>query len=104
MSIESINNSRTNAVLSGKTAKKDASDTKNPPALTTSGAMDDTVSLTSMPQGLRHTAESLAPEQLVNDARIAKVRAAIEDGSYVVNPERVAKKMLQFEFNTPDTT
>lgn len=103
MPIESIKNNVANPVLPGKSAKKDAVDSKSQAAsaATTTG---DTVSLTSTTQGLKHHAKIDAQDQQVNEARIAKIKAAIQDGSYVIDPERVAKKMLQFESNFPDTT
>lgn len=95
MSIESISNSIASSVLANKSAKKEAVDNKSATAITAS-SKDDTVSITSITQGL--------PEQTVDDSRVARIRAAIQDGSYVVDPERIAKKMLQFEFNIPDST
>lgn len=103
MPIESIKNTVANPVLPGKSAKKDAVDQKGQ-AASAAVTASDTVSLTSMSHGLKRSAEVDSHDQQVNEARVAKIKAAIQDGSYVIDPERIAKKMLQFESNFPDTT
>lgn len=103
MPIESINNAVTNPVLPNKSAKKDSVDSKGqPPGATTT--LDDTVSINAMTQGFKQSAELTPPVQVVNEAHVAKIRTALQDGSYEINHERLAKKMMQFEFNIPDTT
>lgn len=103
MPIEPIKNSVANPVIPGKTAKKDVIDLK-PQTSSSTAVSDDIVSLTAMPQGLKQSAEVDAQAMALNESRIAKIKAAIQDGSYVVDHERLAKKMLQFELNFPDTT
>lgn len=103
MPIESIKNPVANPVLPGKSAKKDVVDLKSQ-ASGAAAVSDDTVSLTSMSQGMNHSTEVDAQTMALNESRIAKIKAAIQDGSYVVDPERLAKKMLHFELNFPDTT
>jgi len=103
MPIESINNTVANPVLPNKSAKRDAIDNKSQ-ASGTASAMDDTVSINAMTQGIKQTAELTSPVQMVNEAHVAKIRSAIQDGSYEINHERLAQKMMQFEFNIPDTT
>jgi negative regulator of flagellin synthesis FlgM len=103
MPIESINNTIASAVLPNKSAKKDSIENKSQTA-STANVMDDTLSINAMTQGIKHTAELDSPEHMVNEPRVAKIRAALQDGSYEINHERLAKKMLQFEFNIPDTT
>jgi len=43
---------------------------------------------------LEHAVQSLP---VVNEARVAEIRDAIEDGRYEVNPERIADKLLRTE-------
>lgn len=103
MPIEFIKNNVASTVLPNKSAKPEALDNKNPTAVAAS-SKDDTVSITAMTQGIKQSSELESSESLVNEARVAKLKAAIQDGSYVVDHQRLAKKMLQFEFNIPDTT
>lgn len=102
MSIESIHNNVANALLSGKAARKDPVESKSSSTLAT-GVKDDTVSISSMPQGLKQLAEGDS-SPVSNEARLAEIRASIKDGSYLIDPQRLAKKMLQFESKLPDTT
>lgn len=104
MPIESINNNIVSAVLQSKFAKKDPVDNKGSAASTSSSATDDTVSITATTHGIKQTAEVDSPEQAVNEVRVAKIKTALQDGNYVIDHDRLAKKMLQFELNIPDTT
>lgn len=96
MAIESINTSKvTNTVQQVKSATKNTVDTNNQENKAI--ANDDTVSIKNMPA---HDAN--AP--VVDEVRTANVKAAIQSGSYSVNPERVAGKMMQLDLKLPNTT
>jgi negative regulator of flagellin synthesis FlgM len=41
---------------------------------------------------------------VVNEARVAAIKAAVQSGSYQIDAGRVAKKILQFEQNLPNST
>lgn len=41
--------------------------------------------------------KQLSQEPLVNEQKIARVRAALENGNYQVDSEKIAQKMLDFE-------
>jgi negative regulator of flagellin synthesis FlgM len=43
---------------------------------------------------LEHAVQSLP---VVNEARVAEIRSAIDDGRYQINPERIADKLLRTE-------
>jgi negative regulator of flagellin synthesis FlgM len=43
---------------------------------------------------LEHAVQNMP---VVNDARVAAIRLAIEEGRYEVSPERIADKLLQLE-------
>lgn len=64
---------------------------------------DDTVKLTSAAQGLKQ-ANASGSEPVVNEARVADIKAALEAGEYKINPERIADKMLQMELKLPNST
>lgn len=62
-----------------------------------SGAASDRVSLTGEAQKLKELETELASQPVVDSQRVNAVRAAVEDGSFAVNPERIAEKMISLE-------
>jgi len=60
-------------------------------------AASDSVSLTDTAARLRSLEASLAEMPEVDNERVAAIQQAIEDGSYQVNAERIADKILNFE-------
>ncbi len=65
-------------------------------ATTTVTERDDSVALTSATQEIKKTlgASSAAP---VDTDRVGSIKKALADGSYNVNAEKVAQKLMQFE-------
>lgn len=57
----------------------------------------DTVSLTDTAARLREMENTLAKLPVVDNQRVEAVRQAIADGTFEVDAERVARKMLAFE-------
>ena len=57
----------------------------------------ETVKISEAAQAFRNAEAQLPSQPDVNTDRVAQLRAAIEDGSYSVNTERVADRMMQFE-------
>lgn len=103
MAIDIINNASVSSLPPAKLATNNASDIKtqdNGEAATVT--KDDSVILTATAQNMQNASSvDAAP---VNEQRIQKIMTALQDGSYKVNPERVAEKMLQFDLTLPDTT
>jgi len=64
---------------------------------TVSGNASDTVQLSPEAQRLQQAADKLADQPAVDQERIEKLKAAIADGSYKVDNQRVAAKLLAFE-------
>jgi len=62
----------------------------------------DRVSLTGEARRLQELETRLASEPVVDTQRVAAVRNAVEDGTFTVNPERIADKMMSFEKALPD--
>ncbi|MEN9897460.1 MAG: Anti-sigma-28 factor, FlgM [Pseudomonadota bacterium] len=58
----------------------------------------DSVVLTNSVQEIKKSFESF-PESSVDMQRIERIKQAIENGTYEINPDRIAQKMIQFEFS-----
>lgn len=95
MAIE-INNRAASPTPINKTPLKTGGiDGEKKVAVTTSVEKDDSVALTSATQEIKKAfSSSTSP---VDIDRVNAVKKALADGSYTVNAEKVAKKMLQFE-------
>jgi negative regulator of flagellin synthesis FlgM len=57
----------------------------------------DTVTLTNSARSLQKIEEAVAKTPVVNAAKVASVKQAVNSGSYKIDSGRVADKLLQFE-------
>ena len=57
----------------------------------------DTVTLTNSARSLQKIEEAVAKAPVVNAAKVAAVKQAVNSGTYQVNAGQVADKLLQFE-------
>jgi negative regulator of flagellin synthesis FlgM len=57
----------------------------------------DTVTLTNSARSLQKIEEAVAKTPVVNAAKVASMKQAINSGSYQIDAGRVADKLLQFE-------
>ncbi|HEY5717047.1 MAG TPA: flagellar biosynthesis anti-sigma factor FlgM [Motiliproteus sp.] len=62
-----------------------------------SSAPAETVKLSAEAQTLRKLEEQVAQLPDVDTDRVARIKQAIDDGAYKIDPERVAAKLLQLE-------
>lgn len=60
-------------------------------------SQEDSVSVTDTAAQLQALEKVIAKESAVNLQKVDNVRAAVNNKQYVINPERVADKMLNFE-------
>lgn len=95
MAIQSISNvSTSNAATQTKSANKTASDSiKQPVGL---DKASDTVSISAGPN-VQRAFEIIDATPVVNESRVAEIKAALDAGTYQINPDRIAAKMLQQE-------
>jgi negative regulator of flagellin synthesis FlgM len=63
----------------------------------TASNTSDRVSLTGEARQLHQLESRIAGEPVVDRQRVQAIRSAIEDGSFSVNPHRIADKMLSLE-------
>lgn len=57
----------------------------------------DSVQLSDQAQSMQRLEENIAKAPSVNEDRVAALKAAIADGSYQINAERLADKILTSE-------
>ncbi|MBA1239061.1 flagellar biosynthesis anti-sigma factor FlgM [Pseudomonas kunmingensis] len=67
------------------------------PGTVSTTSTNDTVQLSPEAQRLQQAADKLNDQPAVNHERVAELKKAIADGSYQVDSQRVAAKMLAFE-------
>lgn len=64
------------------------------PAAASSG---DTVTITGPALAMQKLSEAVANAPVVNTQKVSSVKRAVQDGTYTIDPERVADKLLQYE-------
>jgi negative regulator of flagellin synthesis FlgM len=88
--IAPIKGSNSNGVVTDKSQQGDSA----APAASQTG---DTVTLTNSARSLQKIEETVAKAPVVNAAKVAAVKQAINSGNYQIDAGRIADKLLQFE-------
>lgn len=89
MAIQPVNSGNiANSVAQAKPANKNAVNTQNEPLNPV--ASDDKVSISQ-------ASGNNASPPVVDETRVARIKAAVQSGDYKINPEQVASKMLKFD-------
>jgi negative regulator of flagellin synthesis FlgM len=101
MAIESISGNTINSVTPAKSGAKDAGNVKQNASVSVS---TDTVDLTDTAQDIKTAVTTGVSSPVINEDRVAAIRSALQSGSYKVDAERVAEKMLRFEDQLPNST
>ena len=87
----SLNSNQSSSVKSRNEAKIDNSSEKS------SAETGDRVTLTDTASKLKNIEQQISKGSSVDNARVAEVQSAINNGDYDVNADRIADKMLAFE-------
>jgi negative regulator of flagellin synthesis FlgM len=95
MTIESITG-RTHTPLTIKTTQKAEIDSGKKASINSTES-NDSIAITAMAQGIKKAVESSSSVTIVDVDRVAAVKKAIADGSYQINAERIAEKMIHYE-------
>ncbi len=90
--IAPIKGSNSNAVVTDK-----AQQSENSAVNVAASQTSDTVTLTNSARSLQKIEETVAKAPVVNAAKVAAVRQAINAGTYQIDAGRIADKLLQFE-------
>lgn len=93
MTIESITG-RTHTPPTLKTIQKTDSEKKE---VIKSAEGNDSIVITAMAQRIKKAFEASASVTIIDIDRVAAVKKALADGSYQVNAERIAEKMIEYE-------
>jgi negative regulator of flagellin synthesis FlgM len=93
VTIESITG-KTHTPPTLKTIRKTDSEKKE---VIKSAERNDSIAITAMAQRIKKAFEVSASVTIIDIDRVAAVKKALADGSYQVNAERIAEKMIEYE-------
>ncbi len=94
MTIQPINNKPENLNLATKSQAK-AATSENLDSASTQAK--DKVEIAAATQKIIQAFESSNTSQVINEDRVNAVKQALADGTYPINAERIAQKMIQME-------
>ena len=78
----------------GAAAGRNAQTSEKP---TTNQSASDAVDLTDTSNAVRRAEQALASQPVVDSAKVNRLRDAIADGSYEIDPQRIADKLVDME-------
>ena len=95
--INGISSNRVQGPVDDSQLKKPTDQATPPPESSSGNSAQDTVSLSDNAVQLGKLDKTAISAPVVDTQRVEQVKAAIANGDYEVNPEKIADKMMQFE-------
>lgn len=96
MTIHSVTGKNHNSLTTLKSVAKAETDGAKETAAS-SVEKTDSVAITAIAKEIHKAFESSSAASAVDLERVAAVKKALADGSYSINAEKIAEKMIQFE-------
>ncbi len=100
ININNITNNNTQTKRAGEQKNIttiDSSNKKNTQQSGTATLSPDSINLTNSATRIKALEELVAHLPIVDTKKIEQIQNSINDGTYEINPERIAEKMIQFE-------
>ena len=95
MTINSITGKTANPLPVKTAPKTDVDVTKE--TTVSNAERTDSIAITAIAKEIHKALESSSASSAVDLERVTAVKKALADGSYSINAERIAKKLIQFE-------
>jgi negative regulator of flagellin synthesis FlgM len=95
MAIDGITG-KTRAPMTGNAGQKTEVESINKASIK-QAEKTDSIAITDVAQAIKKTLQSSSSATLVDMKRVAAVKSALADGSYKVNADKIAEKMIQHE-------
>lgn len=101
VNMNGVNNNSVNPQRPGTAERSDATSRPASTAAdqprTTASSGGDSVNLSDRAKALKQAEQQLANQPEVDDAKVAQIRQALEDGTYKVDAKQLAQKMLDMD-------
>ncbi|WP_413283975.1 flagellar biosynthesis anti-sigma factor FlgM [Vibrio sp. MA40-2] len=93
--IDNIRSSHT--LTTGRSATRSESGSSNTDSVKESRSSQDSVSLSQQGKAIGQLHQDMASQPSFDSAKVAAIKEAISNGSYRVDPEKLADNMMKFE-------
>ena len=90
MTIQSITGNTNNVVLQSKSAV-------NEKVKDVGGQAKDSVDITDIAKNISTALNTSQTTSVINEQRVSEIKSALEQGTYTINAEQIADKMIQME-------
>lgn len=95
--IDNIRSGQTISTSTRSSARSDTNATSNTGSAKKSGVAQDAVSLSKQGKAVGEMHNQMVSQPSFDKAKVAAIKEAIANGSYTVDPEKLADNMIKFE-------